>query len=140
MPRLKYLAPAPAGPAPRLRFMAPAPAGPSPRLQILAPEPAGPWPREIFLAPALPGRRRGRPRAPEDLGKCEENPMGPHDSLSILLVSMNLILVFQKHVVYPRFFVSRNALSREGKERYERTSNGVYFAVFQIYMPLVNEN
>jgi len=49
-------------------------------------------------------------------------------------------LGFQKHVVYPPFFVSRSPLSREGKGRYERTPSVVHFAVFPIYMPLVNEN
>ena len=47
---------------------------------------------------------------------------------------------FQKHVVYPSFFVSRKPLSANGGWRYERTPYGVHFVVFPIYMPLVNEN
>ena len=46
--------------------------------------------------------------------KSEENPMGPLDSLSILLVSMNLIWVSKTKGI-SSFFVSRKPLSRKGK-------------------------
>ena len=71
--------------------------------------------------------------------KSEENPMGPLDSLSILLVSMNLIWVSKTKGISSFFRISKTFITqREG--RYVRTPYGVHFAVFPFYMPLVNEN
>ena len=72
--------------------------------------------------------------------KSEENPMGPLDSLSILLVSMNLILVFKNTWYILLFSYPENLYHAKGRGRYERTPNGTQFAVFSIYLPLVNEN
>ena len=66
--------------------------------------------------------------------------MGPLDSLSILLVSMNLIWVFKNTWYILLFSYPENLYHAKGRGRYERTPNGVHFAVFPIYMPLVNEN
>ena len=65
--------------------------------------------------------------------------MGPLDSLSILLVSMNLIWVFKNTWYILLFSYLENLYHAKERGRYERTPNGVHFAVFPIYMPLVNE-
>ena len=61
-------------------------------------------------------------------------------SLSPLLVSMNLIWVFKNTWYILLFSYLENLYHAKGRGRYERTPNGVHFAVFPIYMPLVNEN
>ena len=73
-------------------------------------------------------------------GKSEENLMGPLDSLSILLVSMNLLSVFKNTWYILLFSYLENLYHANGGGRYERTPYTVHFAVFPIYMPLVNEN
>ena len=65
--------------------------------------------------------------------------MGPLDSLSILLVSMNLIWVFKNTWYILLLSYPENLYHAKGRGRYERTPNGVHFGVFPIYMPLVNE-
>ena len=73
-------------------------------------------------------------------GKIEENPMGPLDSLSILLVSMNIISVFKITWYILLFSYLENLYHAKEGGRYERTPYGIHCAVFPIYMPLVNEN
>ena len=65
--------------------------------------------------------------------------MGPLDSLSILLVSMNLIWVFKNTWYILLFSYLENIYHAKERGRYEGTPNGVHFAVFPNYIPLVNE-
>ena len=65
--------------------------------------------------------------------------MGPLDSLSILLVSMNLIWVLKNTWYILLFSYLENLYHAKERGRYERTPNGLHFTVFPIYMLLVNE-
>ena len=65
--------------------------------------------------------------------------MGPLDSLSILLVSRNLMWVLKNTWYILLFSYLENLYHAKERGRYERTPNGVHFTVFPIYMPLVNE-
>ena len=53
---------------------------------------------------------------------------------------MNLIWVFKNTWYILLFSYLENLYHTKGRGRYERTPNGVHFAVFPICMPLVNEN
>ena len=94
------------------------------------------WIPSLKVSHLLPGRKLFLSHK----GKSEENPMGPLDSLSILLVSMNLIWVFKNTRYILLFSYLENLYHAKGRGRYERTPYGVHFAVFPFYMPLVNEN
>jgi len=73
--------------------------------------------------------------------KAKQIQWGPLDSLSsILLVSMNYIWVLKNKWYILLFSYLENLYDAKGRERYERTPDGVHFAVFPIYIPLVNEN
>ena len=73
-------------------------------------------------------------------GKSEVNPMGPLDSLYILLVSMNIISVFKITWYILLFSYLENLYHAKEGGRYERTPYGIHCAVFPIYMPLVNKS
>ena len=94
------------------------------------------WTPSLKVSHLFPGRKLFLSHK----GKSEENPMGPLDSLSILLVSMNLIWVFKNTWYILLFSYLENLYHAKGRGRYERTPYGVHFAVFPFYMPLVNEN
>ena len=65
--------------------------------------------------------------------------MGPLDSLSILLVSRNLMWVLKNTWYILLFSYLENLHHAKESGRYERTPNGLHFTVFPIYMLLVNE-
>ena len=84
------------------------------------------WTPSLKVSHLFPGRKLFL----SHIGKSEENPMGPLDSLSILLVSMNLIWVL-KNMWYILFSYLENLYHVKGRGRYERTPNRVHFAAFQ---------
>ena len=94
------------------------------------------WTPSLKVSHLFPGRKLFLSHK----GKSEENPMGPLDSVSILLVSMNLIWVFKDTWYILLFSYLENLYHVKGKGTYERTPDGVHFAVFPIYMPLVNKS
>ena len=94
------------------------------------------WTPSFMVLHLFPGRKLFLSHK----GKSEENQIGPLDSLSTLLVSMNLISVFKNTWYILLFSYLENLYHANGGGRYERTPYGVHFVVFPIYMPLVNEN
>ena len=73
------------------------------------------------------------------MGKAKRIQWGPLDSLSILFALMNRTWVFKNRWNILLFSYLENLYHVKGKGTHERTPDGVHFAVFPIYMPLVNE-
>ena len=72
--------------------------------------------------------------------KAKRIQWGPLDSLSILFALMNRTWVFKNKWYILLFSYLENLYHVKGKGTYERTPDGVHFAVFPIYMPLVNKS
>ena len=74
------------------------------------------------------------------MGKAKRIQWDPLDSLSILFALMNRTWVFKNTWYILLFSYLENLYHVKERGRYERTPDGVHFAVFPIYMPLVNKN
>ena len=91
-------------------------------------------PQSLIVSHLLPWRKLFL----SHYGKSEANPMG--STWQSLFALMNRTWVFKNRWYILLFSYLENLYHVKGKGTYERTPDGVHFAVFPIYMPLVNKS